>query len=59
MMPVLSDGSNRTAQQDLRLGGHTIPKGTMVWLFFNSLFNSARNWEEPAAYRPVECCVGP
>ena len=53
MLPVLSDGSNRTAQQDVWLGGHLIPKGTMVWLFFNGMFNSSRNWDNPASYCPV------
>ena len=53
MLPVLSDGSNRTAQQDVRLGGRLIPKGTMIWLFFNGMFNSSRNWDSPASYRPV------
>ena len=59
MLPVLTDGSNRTAQQDVVLGGHRIPKGTMVWLFFNGLFNSTASWGDPAVYRPVRaphCC---
>ena len=53
MLPVLTDGSNRTAQQDVVLGGHRIPKGTMVWLFFNGLFNSTATWGNPDAYCPV------
>lgn len=53
MLPVLTDGSNRTAQQDMLLGGHLILKGTMIWLFFNGVFNCACNWDSPASYRPV------
>ena len=58
MLPVLTDGSNRTAQQDVTLGGHDIPKGTMVWLFFNGLFNSTATWGDPDVYRPVGLCTG-
>ena len=53
MLPVLTDGSNRTAQQDVMLGGYQIPRGTMVWLFFSGIFNSAKVWGDPDVYRPV------
>ena len=59
MLPVLTDGSNRTAQQDVVLVGHLVPKGTMVWLFFNGLFNSTASWGDPAVYRPVRPLLTP
>ena len=32
LMPVLTDGTNRTAGRDMRIGPHRIPAGTMVWV---------------------------
>lgn len=55
LLPVLSDGTNRTAKHDIILGGHHIPKGTMIWIPFNALFNSPHNWEAPGRYWPVSC----
>lgn len=53
MYPVTCDGTNRIATRDVRLGGHFIPKGTMVWLPFSAMFNSPHNFEQPDRYMPV------
>ncbi|KAK9807492.1 hypothetical protein WJX72_000759 [[Myrmecia] bisecta] len=52
MLPVLTDGTNRTTDKDMLLGGHLIPAGTMIWIPFNALFNSPHNWDQPMVYRP-------
>ena len=53
MLPVLGDGTNRTTQRDMVIGNYNIPKGTMVWIPFNAVFNSSHNWREPDRYWPV------
>ena len=51
-MPVLS-GTDRTCQQDMQLGGHTIPRRTLIWCNLNAAFRNPALWEEPDAYKPV------
>ena len=57
MLPVLGDGTNRTTQQDIRIGNYEIPKDTMVWIPFNAVFNSPRNWQQPERYWPVQSAL--
>ena len=53
LMPVLTDGTNRTAGRDMRVGPHHIPAGTMVWVPFGAVFASPRCWERADEYLPV------
>ena len=53
MLPVLADGTNRTTTSDTKLGPHLIPKGTMVWVPLQGMFNSPHNWADPGQYSPV------
>ena len=52
-MPVLTDGTNRTARRSMRLGPHRIPAGTMVWVPFGATFASPHCWERADEYLPV------
>jgi len=53
LMPVLTDGTNRTTRTPLQLGPHAIPASTMVWVPFGATFGSARSWERPDEYLPA------
>ena len=53
MLPVLSDGTNRTTLRDTWLGPHLIPRGTMVWVPLKATFNSPHLWHRPDQYIPV------
>ena len=52
-MPVLTDGTNRTARREAQLGPHRIPAGTMVWVPFGATFAGARSWNRAGEYLPV------
>lgn len=53
LMPVLTDGTNRTASRDARIGPHRIPAGTMVWVPFGAAFASPHCWERAEEYLPA------
>ncbi|KAK9846641.1 hypothetical protein WJX81_008242 [Elliptochloris bilobata] len=52
LMPVLTDGTNRTTLRATQLGVHSIPAGTMVWVPFGATFASPQSWERPGEYLP-------
>ena len=54
LYPVVPMGTMRLAPRGgLRLGGHAIPGGAMLWVFFSAMFRSPALWDAPDAFRPA------
>ena len=54
LYPVVPMGTVRQAPASgMQLGGHTIPPGAMLWVFFSAMFRSPHAWDAPDAFRPV------
>ena len=54
LYPVVPMGTVRQAPAGgMQLGGHAIPPGAMLWVFFSAMFRSPHVWDAPDEFRPV------
>lgn len=51
--PVASTGTTRYTKRDMRLGGHLVPKGTLLDVPFDAVHHFPGNWADPDAFTPV------
>ena len=58
LYPVVPMGTVRQAPASgMQLGGHAIPPGAMLWVFFSAMFRSPHVWDAPDEFRPVRLRV--
>ena len=61
MMAVVGTGIGRVVNEELQLGPHTIPKGTILWAPIQAIHSSPALWDQPDAFMPVRvfsfCCL--
>lgn len=53
MMAVVGTGIGRVVNEEMRLGEHTIPKGTILWAPIQAIHSSPSLWDKPDAFMPV------
>ena len=53
MRPVASTGTSRYTKRGMRLGGHFIPRGSLVLVPFDAMHHHPDVWEDPDAFIPV------
>jgi cytochrome P450 len=51
--PVASTGTTRRTRRDMSLGGHFVPRGTLVIVPFDAVHHHPSNWADPDAFQPV------
>ena len=61
MMAVVGTGIGRVVNEELQLGLHTIPKGTILWAPIQAIHSSPALWDQPDTFMPVRmfsfCCL--
>ena len=61
MMAVVGTGIGRVVNEELQLGPHTIPKGTILWAPIQAIQSSPALWDQPDTFMPVRvfsfCCL--
>lgn len=53
MMAVVGTGIGRVVNEELQLGPHTIPKGTILWAPIQAIQSSPALWDQPDTFMPV------
>ncbi len=60
MMAVVGTGIGRVVNEELQLGPHNIPKGTILWAPIQAIQSSPTLWDQPDIFMPVRllpfCC---
>ena len=54
MMAVVGTGIGRVVNEQMQLGKHTIPKGTILWAPIQAIQSSPTLWDKPDAFMPVQ-----
>ena len=60
MMAVVGTGVGRVVNEQMQLGKHTIPKGTILWAPIQAIQSSPTLWDKPDSFMPVRglsCCT--
>ena len=53
MMAVVGTGVGRVVNEQMQLGPHTIPKGTILWAPIQAIQSSPALWDKPDSFMPV------
>lgn len=53
MMAVVGTGVGRVVNEQMQLGKHTIPKGTILWAPIQAIQSSPALWDKPDTFIPV------
>ena len=53
MMAVGGTGVSRLVTEQMQLGPHTIPKGTILWAPIQAIHSSPDLWDKPDSFMPV------